>query len=318
MVGKYKFEQEFKKVLEFSENGVSDYEKIKKLQEKVYSILGEDMINNHTDTIAAMVNLFKEENIAVLEKLFLEYEKAPIGFSYIQMVNDIKDFARCKDVTVDVAKLDNFNDLRKIILDTYEEQKNSFLTKSMAAVKIGILIRIILSSINENDSKIRRILRILPGEKRALEDYVTAFSNHEIISDEVIDKVTNMISQREVIGFDDSSYENNFAKYNAVHNEIIRIDSYGNNVPAMNPNYKEKIKWADGMDMDEFVDMNFNRLSTCNEGLMMYMLPENNFPKYDEFLNLILKKFRKQLEHNPNMLRRYEALEELKNKSVYS
>ncbi len=134
----------------------------------------------------------------------------------------------------------------------------------------------------------------------------------------MIDKVTKMIGQREVIGFDDSSYENNFAKYNAVHNEIIRIDSYGNNVPAMNPNYKEEIKWTDGMDMNDFVDMNFNRLSTCNEGLMMYILPENNFLKYDEFLNLILKKFREQLEHNPNMLRRYEVLEELKNKSVYS
>ncbi len=169
MVGKYKFEQEFKKVLEFSKNGVSDYEKIKELQEKVYSILGKDIINNDINSIAAMVNLFNnDENIMTLEELFLEYEKAPIGFSYIQMVNDIKDFARCKDVTVDVAKLDNFNDLRKIILDTYEEQKNSFLTKSMAAVKIEILIRIILSRINENDSRITRILRILPSEKRGI------------------------------------------------------------------------------------------------------------------------------------------------------
>jgi len=34
MVGKYKFEQEFKKVLEFCENGVSDYKKNKKTPRK--------------------------------------------------------------------------------------------------------------------------------------------------------------------------------------------------------------------------------------------------------------------------------------------
>lgn len=151
-----------------------------------------------------------------------------------------------------------------------------------------------------------------------LEAYVSAIENHEVISSEIIDKIINMIGQGELIGFKDPSYVSDFVKYNAVHNEIIRIDSYKGNAQAIDPNYKEEIKWTDGMDMDEFVDMNFNRLSACNEGLMIYMLPENNFPKYDEFLNLILKKFREQLEHNPDMIRRYEALEGIKNKSIYS
>jgi len=293
--------------------------KIKKLQEKVYSILGKDIINNDMDIIAAMINLFEnEESIMTLEELFLKYEKAPIGFSYIQLVNDIKDFARFKGITANIIKLDNFNDLKRIVLDAYTEQKNSFLTKSMASVKTDVLIRTILSNIKENDSRLKRILRISIDEKKALENYVTAFSNHEIISDELIDKIINMINQRKIIGFDDLANEDNFVKYNAVHNEIITIDSYENNASAIDLNYKGKIKWSDGMDMDDFVNINFNRLSTCNEGLMIYTLPENNFPKYDEFLNLVLKKFREQLEHNPDMIRRYETLEGIKNKSVYS
>lgn len=79
------------------------------------------MINNHTDTIAAMINLFKDEkNIMTLEELFLEYEKAPIDFNYSTMANYIKDFAKCKNINVDVNKLDNFDDLKVMILKAVE------------------------------------------------------------------------------------------------------------------------------------------------------------------------------------------------------
>lgn len=307
---KYQFEYEFRKIINF----------IKVKKEKN----GEDLLANIYKLIASNKDNISEEDIFInsiinddtsaIEIALTYYMSTPINFSFAWIKDNIKSYSDFYNIDIDTPNINSYKDLKSYILSIRSESIKLQDTKN---IKSKAIYHSIIKALEDAERKINQLTQISDDVIEVIEAYCNSLAKDLLVSNNMIDKITKILEEEKLVDIDKldgfeskKEYINEFKNYTKKHNQNVMIDRGFKEVVDKEKPYGI-IEWNDDYDMEDFVDVYWNRIKTFNADLIKYMLPQNDFPRYDEFLNLLINKFDESTLKDDLVNKKYNVLKDI-------
>lgn len=310
---KYQFEYEFRKIINF----IKARKKIngEELLANVYKMIANNKEKENVSEEEVFINSIMNNNGASMVELALAYYMStPINFSFKWITDNIKSYADFYNLNIDIPNIDSYESLKSYVFSVHDESSK---TNSSKGIKSKAIYHSVIKALEDGERKIKHLTQIPDDVIDVLETYCNFLSKHLLVSNDMINKIVNIIEKEKLIDIDklggfesNKQYIDEFKRYTKDHNQNVMLDLGVKELAE-----KEKlfgiIEWNDDYDMEDFVDVYWNRMQTYSADLIKYMLPQNDFPRYDEFLNLLINKFDESTLKDASSNKKYNVLKDI-------
>lgn len=305
---KYQFEYEFRKIIDFikARKERNDEE----LLTNVYKMIAFKKKNESVSEEEAFIDsIINNNGASVVEIALAYYMSTPINFSFKWITDNIKSYADFYNLNIDIPKIDSYESFKSYVFSIHGELLKTNLSKA--------IYHSVIKALEDGERRIKQLIQIPNDVIDTLETYCNFLSKYLLVPNDMINKIINIIEKEKLIdiekleGFESNKqYIDEFKSYTKNHNQNVMIDLGIKELAE-----KEKpfgiIEWNDDYDMEDFVDVYWNRMQTYSADLIKYMLPQNDFPRYDEFLNQLISRFDENMLKDDSSNKKYNVLKDI-------
>lgn len=305
---KYQFEYEFRKIINFikARKKRNDEE----LLANVYKMIAFKKKNESVSEEEAFIDsIINNNGASVVEIALAYYMSAPINFSFKWITDNIKSYADFYNLNIDIPKIDSYESFKSYVFSIHSELLKTNLSKA--------IYHSVIKALEDGERRIKQLIQIPNDVIDVLETYCNFLSKYLLVSNDMINKIINIIEKEKLIDIDklegfesNKQYIDEFKRYTKDHNQNVMIDMGIKELAK-----KEKpfgiVEWNDDYDMDDFVSVYWNRMQTYSADLIKYMLPQNDFPRYDEFLNQLISRFDENMLKDDSSNKKYNVLKDI-------